>query len=93
MMKLITQALLLGDSLAHNCRVQKRVLLVTESVARSAVQELLHCYWDVRPVQPMSVHCTRLDFGEETFKRVSTKLRALELIEYEKLFFWISTFW
>ena len=84
-MKLITQALLLGDSLAHNCRVQKRVLLITECVARSAVQELLHCYWDVRRVQPISVHCTSSDLCEETFKRESAKLRALELIEYEKI--------
>ena len=83
-LKFITKALVLGHSLSRHCRVQNRVLLVTDDVWKTRASVLLNCFWDVRTIQFVEVHPSRTESCEERFKGVFTKLRAWDLEEYDK---------
>lgn len=85
LLKYITQALVLGHSLAHTCRVQKRILLVTKAVVEHPAAVPLHIFWELRIIEELVVHPSRISKCEQRFKGVFTKLRAWDLTDFAKV--------
>ena len=82
--KYIHDALILGYCLRRHCR-HRRVLLTTQSTLRVEEVSLLKIFWELRPVEHMKVHPSRLMGSDKRFADVFTKLRALEQTEFSKV--------
>lgn len=77
-------ALVLGHSLRRSSQVA-RVCLVAPEVAPESL-ELLRHIWDCRAVEHVEVAKDLETFGERhRFAKVFTKLRAMELVDFEKV--------
>ena len=84
--KYIHDALILGHCLWKNCQ-QRRVLLVTSdtfTVSQDQVR-ILEIFWELRKVEHMKVHRSRLQGSDRRFADVFTKVRALEQTEFSKV--------
>ena len=82
--KYIHDALILGYCLRKHCR-HRCVLLTTQSTLRVEEVSLLKIFWELRPVEHMKVHPSRLMGSDKRFADVFTKLRALEQTEFSKV--------
>ena len=83
--KYITDALILGSSLAYRCQDKRRVLLVTQDVMDMPESNLLRIFWELRVIRHVEVHPNRIRLTEQRFTRVFTKLRALEQTDFSKI--------
>ena len=82
--KYIHDALILGYCLQTHCQ-HRRVLLTTQNTLRVEEVSLLKIFWELRPVEHMKVHESRLKGSDKRFAGVFTKLRALEQTEFSKV--------
>jgi len=64
---------------------QRRVLLVTSDTFRVAEVRILVNFWELRKVEHMDVHRSRLQRSDQRFADVFTKLRALEQTGFSKV--------
>ena len=79
-------ALVLGHSIKRSGSKHARVCLYADDVPAACVA-LLAKIWDCRPVQHIDVAAHKLgnSIPGHRFAKVFTKLRALELVEFEKI--------
>ena len=79
-------ALVLGHSIRRSGSKHARVCLYADDVPPSCIA-LLSRIWDCRPVQHIAVAADKLGnfIPGHRFAKVFTKLRALELVEFEKI--------
>lgn len=83
-MEYVLGALVLGHSLRRSSQVA-RVCLVAPEVAPESL-ELLRHIWDCRAGEHVGVAKDLETFGERhRFAKVFTKLRAMELVDFEKV--------
>ena len=82
--KYIHDALILGYCLWRHCR-HRRVLLTTQNTLRVEEVSILNIFWELRPVEHMRVHESRLKGSDKRFAGVFTKLRALEQTDFSKV--------
>ena len=85
MAKFVTNAIVLGYSLKKHCRVQERLLLVTEDVCECEGYHLLNIYWKIRTIKHVQAAESRLISCEDRFRGVFNKARAWELTEYRQI--------
>jgi len=78
-MQLVTDAIVLHASLQKFHKDIKKVLLVTEEVKAVKGFSILTVLWDVRVIEPVQVHPSRLGRAESRFKGVFNKLRVFQL--------------
>ena len=78
-------AMVLGASIRKTKSVHERVCLYTEDVPMEHVRQLSKL-WQMRLISHLEVAMDKLSFpeNEERFAKVFTKLRGLELAEYDK---------
>ena len=78
-------ALVLGASIRKTKSVHERVCLYTEDVPLEHVRQLSQL-WQMRLISHLDVAMEKLSFpeNEERFAKVFTKLRGLQLTEYDK---------
>jgi len=83
--KHVHDAFVLGFALAKHCIEKRRILLVTKGAREFHEVKFLDQFWELRTMEHLPVHPSRVGGCDLRFQGVFNKIRAWEQIDFDKV--------